>query len=166
MQRKLLVLSVIAVGVALGIGYAFAQRGPGREMGPGMHMGRGMMDLMSGCSIMGVSNEGQSSAFIDSRIAFIRAELGITEAQESAWDAYADAIKMNLQSMQDMRQTMQTVFEAKTPVERLDAHLAIMQSRTNALGEVKLPLVKLYDTLGVEQKKKADAILTGMGCMM
>ena len=57
----------------------------------------------------------------------MKAELAITDAQKGAWDAYADAIKRNLHSMQDMASTMRTVFEAKTPVERLDAHLAAME---------------------------------------
>ena len=41
MQRKSLVVSVIAVGVTLSTGYALAQRGPGWDMGAGMQMGRG-----------------------------------------------------------------------------------------------------------------------------
>jgi hypothetical protein len=128
-------------------------------MGPG-----GMMGMMGGCPMFGA--DGQASAFIDGRIAFVKAEFGITDAQKEAWDAYADATKRNLQSMQGMWQTMKTVFEAKTPVERLDAHLAAMESRTKALKDVKPVLAKLYDALSVEQKKKADEILTGMGCMM
>jgi hypothetical protein len=68
--------------------------------------------------------------------------------------------------MQGMWQTMQKVFEAKTPVERLDAHLAAMQSRVKALQDVKPALAKLYEALSAEQKKNADEILTGMGCMM
>ncbi len=41
-----------------------------------------------------------------------------------------------------------------------------MESRTKVLKDVKPSLAKLYETLGAEQKKKADEILTGMGCMM
>jgi hypothetical protein len=174
MQRKSLVVSAIAVGVALSTGYALAQRGPGSEMGGGMQMGRGMMgqgmmgtmDMMSGCPMMGMGRQGQSAAFTDGRIAFLKAELAITDAQKAAWDAYADAIKRNLQSMQGMASTMRTVSEAKTPVERLDAHLAAMEGRIKALQDVKPMLAKLYDELTAEQKSKADEILTAMGCMI
>ena len=41
-----------------------------------------------------------------------------------------------------------------------------MESRSNALKDVKPALAKLYEALSAEQKKKADEILTGMGCMM
>ena len=96
----------------------------------------------------------------------MKAELAITDAQKSVWDAYADATKRNLQNMQGMWQTMKTVFDGKSPIERLDAHLAAMESRANALKDVKPTLAKLYEALSAEQKKKADEILTGMGCMM
>jgi hypothetical protein len=169
MQRKSRVVSVIAVGLALSGGYALAQRGPASDMGAGMQMGRGMMgmmDIMSGCPMMGMGRQGQSAAFTDGRIAFLKAELAITDAQKVAWDAYADAIKRNLQSMQGMTSTMRTVSEAKTPVERLDAHLAAMEGRIKALQDVKPALAKLYDELTAEQKSKADEILTTMGCMI
>jgi LTXXQ motif family protein len=168
MRRKSLVVSVLAIGVTLGTGYAIAQRGPGWDM-PGMPMGRGMMgmmNMMAGCPMMGMGGQTQTSAFIDGRVAFLKAELAITDAQKAVWDAYAEAIKRNLQSMQAMAQTMQAILEAKTPVERLDAHLVAMEGRVNALKEVKPALAKLYEALSVEQKKKADEILTGMGCMM
>ena len=69
------------------------------------------MGMMGGCPMMGPN--GQASTFIDGRIAFLKAELAITDAQKSAWDAYADATKRNLQSMQGMWQTMKTVFDGK-----------------------------------------------------
>jgi hypothetical protein len=41
-----------------------------------------------------------------------------------------------------------------------------MEGRTKALQDVKPTLVKLYEELTPEQKRKADEILTAMGCMM
>jgi LTXXQ motif family protein len=173
MNKKPLFFSVVAVGLALGLTHAAAQqRGAGSGMmGPGMidrdsPMGRGGMMgmMMGGCPMMGA--DGQASTFIDGRLAFLKAELAITDAQKAAWDTYADATKGNLESMRGMWQTMRTVLDAKTPVERLDAHLAAMESRIKVLQEVKPTLAKLYEALSAEQKKKADEILTGMGCMM
>ena len=169
MQRKSRIASVIAVSVALGTGYALAQHGPSSGTSAGRHMGHGMMgvmDMMSGCRRHGAAAEWQSSAFVEKRMALIKAELAITDAQKAAWDAYADAITRNLDSMRDMASTMRAVFAAKTPVERLDAHLAAMDGRIKALRDVKPILANLYDELTAEQKKKADEILTAMGCMM
>jgi hypothetical protein len=171
MTIKTILVSMVAAGLAFGATDIMAQqRGPGGGMmGPGMPMGpcgmMGMMDMMTGCPMMGATTDGQST-FIEGRVAFLKAELAITDAQKGAWDAYADALKRNLQSMQGMGQMMKTVFEAKTPVERLDAHLAAMETRVKTLQDVKPVLAKLYEALSAEQKKKADEILTGMGCMM
>lgn len=175
-RSSILLTSVVAIGLAAGaVAVVAQQRGPGwGAMGPGMMdrdwrmgpvgmdmMGRGMM---GGCPMIG--SDGQASAFIDGRVAFLKAELAITDAQKGAWDAYADATRRNLQSMQGMWQTMQKVFEAKIPVERLDAHLAALESRIKALQGVKPALAQLYEALSGDQRKKADEILTGMGCMM
>jgi hypothetical protein len=168
MKRNSHVLSIAAaLAFALTATQLLAQQpGPGMPMGPRGMMG--MMQMMAGCPMMGpmTSNEGHGSAFSEGRIAFLKAELSITDAQKPAWDAYAAAIKANLQSMQDMMQTMRAVFDAKTPVDRLDAHLAAMEARLNALKDVKPALAKLYESLSADQKKKADDLLTGMGCMI
>ncbi len=109
---------------------------------------------------------GGGEAHTEGRIAFLKAELAITGQQTSVWDAYAAALKKNLQSMQGMRETMMKVMQAKSPVERLDAHIAAMDARVAALKELKPALAGLYSSLSEEQKKKADELLTGMGCMM
>ena len=162
-------LAAIGAAIATVPSTTHAQRGYGGMMGPGH--GYGMMGnygpgMMGGCPMMGAAADGKISTFAAGRIAFLKAELGITDAQKSVWDAYAETIKGNLQSMQGMWQTMKVVVEAKTPADRLDAQILAMESRVAALKEVKPALEKLYTVLSDEQKKKADEVLTGMGCMM
>jgi hypothetical protein len=41
-----------------------------------------------------------------------------------------------------------------------------MEGRLTALKAVKPALANLYAALSDEQKKKADELLTGVGCMM
>ncbi len=129
----------------------------GRMMG-GMMQGRGMMG-MGNCPMMGGSNP----SYAEGRIAFLKAELSITDQQKEAWDAYSAAVKKNLAGMQSMRETMMTMMQAKSPVDRLDAHIAAMESRVATLKELKSPLSNLYAALSDDQKKKADDLLTGMG---
>jgi hypothetical protein len=126
----------------------------------GMMRGGGMMGMMEGCPMMG------GTAHSEGRIAFLKAELAITDQQKGVWDAYAASIKKNVEGMQGMRATMMKVMQAKSPVERLDAHIGAMESRLGALKELKPALANLYLALSEEQKKKADELLTGMGCMM
>ena len=150
-------------GMMNGQGYGPGMMGPGYGHGMIGNYGGGMM---GGCGMMGDTADGETSTFAAGRIAFLKAELGITDAQKAAWDAYADKINGNLTNMQGMWQTMKAVFDAKTPADRLDAQIAAMDSRVSALKEIKPALAKLYDALSSDQKKKADELLTGMGCMM
>jgi hypothetical protein len=142
---------------------AFAQgQMPGPMAGRGM-VGMGMMRMMAECPMM---MGGDMASHAEGRIAFLKAELAITDAQKAVWDAYAEALTKNLQGMQLTREAMMKTMEAKSPVERLDSHIAAMEGRVAALKEVKPALGALYTALSAEQKKKADELLTGMGCMM
>jgi hypothetical protein len=157
---------------------------PGQGMSPGMMMGSGGMgqgmmgpggmgNMMQGdmmgrdCPMMGMMmGSGTGSPHADGRVAFLKAELKITEAQQTAFDAYAAALKKNLEGMQAMRASMMERMKATSPGERLDAHVTAMEARLSSLKAMKEPLAKLYAVFTDEQKKTADQILTGMGCMM
>lgn len=131
-------------------------------MGKGMMRG-GMTEMMGGqCPMM---NSGNAETHAAGRIAFIKAELAITDAQQSAWENYAIVLKKKLEGMKAMRSGMMANMKVKSPVERLSAHISAMENRLVGLKEEKPVLEKLYATLSEEQKNKADKILTGMGCM-
>lgn len=165
MKRTTLTLSALAAAGLLAAVMPSSAQQPGMGMRD-MPMGRGMMGMMGDCPMMGMRMGDDMSTFAEGRVAFVKAELAITDAQKGVWDTYVVALKKNLQGMQTMRQTTMKVMEAKTPVERLDAHLAAMEGRLASLKDVKPALSALYAALSAEQKKKADQILTGMGCMM
>lgn len=137
---------------------------------PPWHMMQGgpVLGTMGGnCPTMGTIMYGEDvPPYSEGRLAFLRTELAITDAQNTQWDAYASALRINFQSMHDMRRTMKTPVSDMTPVERLDAHLTAMRGRLKALEEVKPSLAALYTALSADQKKKADQLLTQMGCMM
>jgi hypothetical protein len=162
-RTNLAMVALVTAGLLIPAAQLSAQQ---RGMGPDMPMRPGMMRMMGDCPMMGMMMGADTSTFAEGRIAFLKAELAITDAQKAVWEAYAGALKKNLQGMQAMRQTMMKVMEAKTPTERLDAHIAAMDGRLASLKEIKPALAALYAALGDEQKKKADQILTGMGCMM
>jgi len=140
-------------------------------MGPGMMpgMGRGgMMGMMmgGGCPMMGtMARDGGAPSFAEGRIAFIKAELAVTDAQSNVWEAYAAALRKTLDSMQSMQKAMMSAAQPGDPVQRLDAHIAAMDARLQSLKEVKPALAALCGALSEDQRKKADDVL-GMGCMM
>ena len=190
-MTKLHLTAAVMAALVAGTAIASAQQGPGRGpggggpgmmgpgmmrdgmgggwgmgwgMGPGMHrgMGWGMMGG-GGCGMFG----GDGATYVDGRLAFLKAELGITDAQKQAFDAYAEALRKNLESMQAMHATMRKSFETETsPIERLDLRINVMESRLSTLKDMKPALAALYGALSDDQKKKANEVLTGMGCMM
>lgn len=131
-------------------------------MGKGMMPG-GMMEKMGKqCPMMGA---GDAETHAAGRIAFIKAELAITDAQQTVWESYATALKKKLESMKAMHAGMMARMKAKSPLDRLSAHISAMEDRLAGLKEEKPALEKLYAVLSEEQKTKADKVLIGMGCM-
>ncbi len=135
------------------------------------HMMRGvgpMLGMMAAnCPTMSGMLQGEDvPSFGEGRIAFLKAELAITEAQKDLWAAYAGALRANFQSMRDMPGTMKARMSDITPVERLEARLTAMEARVKALKEVKPSLVALYAALSPDQKTMADQLLSEIGCMM
>jgi hypothetical protein len=157
-----------------------AENAPGMDMTSpnGMKMGRdGMMGghgqtmmpgMMGGrdCPMIGMMQRGDAGTMhIEGRLAFLVAELGITDAQNEAWTTYAAALRKNLEGMRSMHVAMMKAMETGNPVERLNARISVMESRLNALREMKPALEQFYATLTADQKAKADQLLTGIGCM-
>jgi predicted lipid-binding transport protein (Tim44 family) len=70
-------------------------------MGPGM-MGPGMMGMMGSGMMGGTSGPTMCTAMaghIEGRLAYVKAELKITEGQESLWNTYAAAARDNTNTM-------------------------------------------------------------------
>lgn len=157
---------------------ALAQQ-PKAETAPGMDMtspngmmmgghGQMMPGTMGGrdCPMMGMMQRGGADPMhIEGRLAFLVAEFGITDAQKEAWTTYAAALRKNLEGMRSMHVDMMKAMETGNPVDRLNARISAMESRLNALREMKPALEQFYATLTADQKAKADQLLTGMGCM-
>lgn len=141
--------------------------GPGGMMGHGMggmmgpRMG-GMMGMMMGPMpgmMMG------SGPMLEGRLAYQKAELGITADQTAAWDNYAAAFKARGSAMQSMHADMMQIIQSGSAVARMDAHIKAMESMVESLKALKPTAEALYAVLTDEQKTKADQLLGG-GCGM
>ena len=117
----------------------------GQGMGPGMMMGMGPM--------------------MEGRLAYLKAELRITDAQVAAWDGYVSAVKARGDTMQSMHTTMMQAMQGGTAIDRMNAHTTAMQSMMDSMNALKPATEALYKVLNDDQKKKADVLL-GMGCCM
>lgn len=137
-------------------------------MGPGM-MGWGGMGawMMQGgragqamCGAMGGHTEG--------RLAYLKAELKITEAQESLWTSYAAAARDNANAMLAHCTTMMSRggASALSLPDRLDQHEQFMAAQLEAIRTVNKALKPLYAAFSDTQKQTADQLFWGpMGMM-
>lgn len=136
--------------------------GQGTTMGGPMMGGQGMGGPMMGMMAGGPGRH------IEGRLAFIKAELKITDAQSAPWNAFADAVRENANAMADTHAAMMSgASAAQTLPERLAFAQQAMAAHLDGLTKTSAALDKLYEALGPDQKKVADEIVIGpMGMPM
>ena len=154
--------------------------GMGGAPGAGMPMSMGggaptMMQMMQMMQMMGgmMAHGGAGPAagmmrfdHIAGRIAFLKAELAITPAQERAWTAFADALKGAAAKVEPMRARMPLAIAAGPLPERLRQQTAVLEARVAALRALAGPADALYRVLTPAQRRTADALMTGPRGMM
>ena len=128
-------------------------------MGHG-HMRQGMMQ-----GEMGMRHS-RMGAMVEGRLAYLKAELKITEEQEAVWQEYADAAKNRVEVMQGMRQGMMESMHSGSAIERMETRINGMEAMLETMKAVKPSVENLYSALTDEQKKIADDLIgTGCGAM-
>jgi hypothetical protein len=158
-------------------------QGQGGMMDRGGMMGGGMMGqgqsggmmgqggMMGGCPKMGgmmgggVMGKGMmhSRPMMEARLAYIKADLEITDAQTAAWNAYADAVRAHYGAMASSREAMLKAMQSGKTLERMDARIQATQAKLDSLKNLKPATEELFKVLTDEQKKKADQLL-GAAC--
>lgn len=108
---------------------------------------------------------------IDGRLAFMKTELKITQAQTSAWDELAKVVRVTAEThnamMRDMIGGIRSGALLKKPLpERLTIQETHLTARLEQVKLLKTTVDKLYGVLTPEQKTIADEIVLptmGMG---
>jgi uncharacterized protein (DUF1800 family) len=110
---------------------------------------------------------GDIDTYSATRAAYLKTQLGLTDAQTSVGDAYVNAFRAHVTAMQQHRQAMMTSMAAgSTSAQRAEAMVASMDTCLNAMKDLKTAYVALYQALTPDQKQRADAVFSGMGWMM
>ena len=142
MGRMRMVAVAAVLVVASGIGAADAQQG---MMGPGMMMCR-------------------MAEHVEGRLAYLKTELKITEAQMPQWNAFADAFRATGQKMAQhcamAKEHGGAMMSADLP-ERLNMMEQHMTLHLDSLRAIKAAVQPLYSVLSDEQKKTANEIMKG-----
>lgn len=110
--------------------------------------------------------ERQDGQHIDGRIAFVKAELKITEAQEAQWQAVEDALRAGMAQRGERmaeRGRMRGEDESTPAPDRLAAHIEQMESHLEHMKEMQAAVADLYAALTPEQQQAADNLLPGSG---
>lgn len=130
----------------------------------------GMMHMMG---MMGRGMGGMATIDrIEGRIAFLRAELKITDAQADSWNGFADALRANAKKLAEVRASMMPkpgdAPPASTLTARLEQQEQWLASRLEGTRAMKSAFVKLNELLSDDQKKTANDLLAphlGIGAM-
>ena len=150
---------------------------PASQSGMGMMGGAGMMNMMQMMGMMGRSGAETGCAGmsgmatidrVEGRIAFLRTELKITDAQTSVWNAFADALRANAKSLGEVRASMMSQQGAapQALVDRLTLQEEWLAARLEGARAIKSTLTNLVATFSDDQKTAADELLAPhMGMM-
>lgn len=96
----------------------------------------------------------------EGRIAFLKAEIKITPAQEAAWDKVAQAMRQDSQERRQSFEQMRTTHDqAQDAVQRLEARTKFAQLRIQESERFLAAFRPLYASLSDDQKKAADSLL-------
>ncbi len=163
---------------------------PGAAGMPGMSMmnmmGEGAgMDMAGMMRMMNMMRSGMGGGMdemrpfdrIEGRIAFLRAELRITDAQAPVWNAFADALRAQARKLGPMAADQGALTKGPALLDRLDRQERLLSARLDGVRAIRTALTPLLGALSDEQKKTADELLgsqfgmpmaggSGMGGMM
>jgi len=175
---KMVAVAAVLV-VASGFTAANAQQGmPGMMQGGGMPMGHEGMGHEGMMSHEGMGHEGmmgpgmmmcRMGEHVEGRLAYLKTELKITDAQMPQWNAFADAFRASGQKMVQqcamMKEHSGAMMSADL-LERLNMMEQHVTMHLDSLRAIKAALQPLYAVLSDEQKKTANEIMKGpMGIM-
>ncbi len=133
----------LAAAVALGLAGAAALPLVGQAQGWAHHGG-----FMGGAE------------HVEGRIAFLKTELKISDAQVQDWDKVADAMRENAKARQQLRdEAAANRDKPQTAVQRLDWIERMSQARAKGITAFADAFKPLYDRMSDDQRKAADALL-------
>ena len=128
-------------------------------------MGRGMMGAAPGAPAAAGVMPAMGPRHVEGRIAFLKAELAITDAQLPQWNAFAAVLRDTAKTMAALHAAMAASAAGPAP-ERIDAMVGHMAARLDAMKAMSAALRPLYGVLSAGQRKSADELLaSGMGRM-
>ncbi len=133
----------------------------------GMEHGGGGMAGMMRHMLCGVTEH------VEGRLAYLKAELKLTDAQQAAWNTFADAYRATTQKTAKVCAEMDAAGPDHSMHKGVLGHLTMMDHHMSAhldsVRGLKAAIEPLFAVLTEEQKKTADHVMThimGIGMSM
>jgi hypothetical protein len=99
---------------------------------------------------------------IEGRIAFLKTELKITDAQAPQWNAFADVLRQIDKARRDRWEQMHASRAAQpNALERVQLRETMAEARAQQVKQYAAAFRPLYAVLSDDQKKAADELLAG-----
>lgn len=139
------------------------------QVQPQAGMPMGMMNMMGGssgmmCPMMGGRGMGDMAQHMDGHIAFLKAELKITPAQEADWKAFTDALRTSATNMASMQGMMGG--STASVGQSFDQKERLLTTRLENTKRLHAAWTKLDATLTAEQRQAAQQVLVPHLMMM
>jgi LTXXQ motif family protein len=158
-QMKMLASAAVLLALAANaLAAPPSGRGPMMGQGPMMADDRGGMGMMRGMCPMGMGRHTEGA------LAFLKTELKITPAQNSAWEEFAAAYREakgqgGQMPMMPGGMMMGGGKDAPPMPDRMAQHSKMMEDHLAQMKKMQGPVSKLYASLNAEQKRTADELL-------
>jgi len=97
--------------------------------------------------------------FVDGRIAFMKAELKITPAQEAQWQSVAAAMRENAKALDQTITAARQNRGATDAVQRLEMREQLAKVRADNTARLTAAFKPLYASLSPEQQQMANQLV-------
>ncbi|MGA8170830.1 MAG: Spy/CpxP family protein refolding chaperone [Methylocystis sp.] len=140
-----------------------------KGMGGMDHGGGGMGGDMMRHMLCGVTEH------VEGRLAYLKAELKLTDAQQAAWNSFADAYRATTQKTAKVCAALEAAGPDHSMHKGILGHLTMMEhhmsDHLDSVRGIKAAIEPLFAALTEEQKKTAEHVMAhimgiGMGGMM
>lgn len=95
-------------------------------------------------------------AKVEERISDMHATLHITKAEEPQWDAFAQVMMDNAQTMDNLLSTNASKAESQNAQQMMQSYAAIAEQHAQDMQKLSAAFDKVYASLSPEQQKAAD----------
>jgi hypothetical protein len=100
---------------------------------------------------------------VEQRITSLKAALKIAPAQETKWNAVAQAMRENASAMEKLVSAKHAQASSMTAVDDLKIYEDFAQARVDGLKNLTPAFKGLYDSMSADQKKNADQVFQHFG---